>query len=207
MKNISESIARTLGNQGIISGEDVDNCRYGLDVFISSVLEIISILIISAAVGNFVETILFFVAFVPLRVYAGGYHADTKLRCYLVSLCVYAVFTIIMNFLPKEFYFVVNLTVTLISVILTLVSAPVIHKNKKINETERKYYRKFSIYICLVETTIILLLTVIFPMSSFAASLAFGQAAVTASMIASVIKRKITDNKQSSFHNKGGVTR
>ena len=40
MKSISGTIANTLWTQGIIQEEDIDTCRYGLDVFISSALEI-----------------------------------------------------------------------------------------------------------------------------------------------------------------------
>lgn len=195
MKSIAGTIAETLWNQGIIQEEDVDKCRYGLDVFISSALEIVSILMIAAFLGNFFEAVLLFAAFIPLRIYAGGYHADTKLKCYLISLGVYGAFTAIMNVLPKDAYMMVNLSCTVFSLIMVIIAAPVIHKNKKGNDIERKYYRKFSICICSVETTIILLLTAIFPVSVFATSLAFGQAAVIVSMIAAIIRGKITDNK------------
>ena len=53
MKSISGTIANALWNQGIIQEEDIDTCRYGMDVVISSVLEIVSILTIAAFVGNF----------------------------------------------------------------------------------------------------------------------------------------------------------
>ena len=47
MRSISGMIADTLWNQGIIQKEDIDKCRYGLDVFISSALEVASILAVS----------------------------------------------------------------------------------------------------------------------------------------------------------------
>ncbi len=195
MKSISGTIAGALWNQGIIQEEDIDTCRYGLNIFISSAIEIISILLIAVFVGNFFETFLLFLAFIPLRIYAGGYHANTKLRCYLISLGVYYIFTMIMNMLLQDTYWTVNLLTTLFSLTMVLISAPVIHKNKYINKIELKYYRKFSIWICSIETVIILLLTVIFPKSPYIVSLAIGQAAVTFSMLSALIKEKITDNK------------
>ena len=195
MKSISGSIANTLWTQGIIQEEDIDTCRYGLDVFISSVLEIASILAIATFVENFFETVLFFTAFIPLRVYAGGYHADTKLKCYLISLGVYGIFTVIINELPSGAYLPVTLISTMLSMIMVLIVAPVIHKNKTVNEIERKHYRKLSIWVCSVETVLILLLTAIFSQSSFIVSLTIGQAAVTFSMIAAVIKEILVDNE------------
>lgn len=104
MKSISGMLTDTLWDQGIIQEEDIDKCRYGLDVFISSALEVVSILVIAAVMRNFLQTLLFFASFIPLRVYAGGYHADTKLRCYFVSLAVYDIFTIAMYVLPVKAY-------------------------------------------------------------------------------------------------------
>lgn len=195
MKSILGMITDTLWEQGIIQEEDIDKCLYGLDVFISSTLEIASILIIAIAMRNFLQTLLFFAAFVPLRIYAGGYHADTKLRCYFVSLATYAIFTIAMNALHTEVYLLAAVSATAFSMLVILIVAPVIHKNKSVNDIERKYYRKFSIGICSVETAIILLLTAIFPESQVIVSLAFGQAAVAFSMIAAVIKEKIAEKE------------
>jgi len=195
MKSISGTMANALWNQGVIQEEDIDTCRYGLDMFILSALEIASILIIAAFVGNFFETIFLFAAFIPLRIYAGGYHADTKLKCYLISLGVYGIFTVIMNILPQELYLVLNLIVAAFSLIIVLIAAPVIHKDKAVNDIERKYYRKFSIWICSIETIIILLLAGIFPQNQYIISLAIGQAAVTVSIIVAIVKEKIVANK------------
>lgn len=195
MKSISGTIANALWTQGIIQEEDIDTCRYGLDVFISSSLEIVSILIIAALVGNLFEAVLLFVAFIPLRVYAGGYHANTRLKCYVISLGVYGLLTLLTLMISKEVYATVNIIFTLISLVTVLTSAPVIHKNKSISEVEMKHYRKFSISICLLETTIILILTVVLPKSPYIISLAIGQSAVVISMLAAIVKGKITDNK------------
>ena len=139
MKSISSSIADTLETQGIIQKEDVDKCRYGLDILLSSVLEIISILVISAFVGNLVQTLLFFIAFVPLRIYAGGYHANTKLKCYLVSLGVYVVFTVIVMSMPYETCLIINLLSTMFSLFVVFIAAPMVNRNKNVNNIERFY--------------------------------------------------------------------
>ncbi len=195
MKSISSSIADILGTQGIIQREDIDKCRYGLEIFLSSMLEITSILIISAFVGNFLETILLFTTFIPLRIYAGGYHADTKLKCYLVSLAVYVGFTVIMRLLPQEVYLIINIVSTVFSLLVVFIAAPVIHHNKSVNEIERMYYKKISRGICIGETVLIILLTTTMPTSKLVSSLACGQVAVTVAMVVAIIKEKLNDNK------------
>lgn len=62
---------------GIIKDTDRDKCSYGIDIMFSSIMQLLLILIISVFIGNIVETLLFFLMFIPLRIYAGGYHADS----------------------------------------------------------------------------------------------------------------------------------
>lgn len=195
MKSISNTIANTLWTQGIIQEEDLEICRYGLGIFISSLLEVLSIFVISFFIGNRFETMLFFVSFVPLRIYAGGYHANTRLSCYLLSLAVYAVFTAIIYILPQSLYVTVNLLITVSALVVVLIAAPIIHKNKTVNNFEKAHYRKISIFICLSETLTILLLTAIFPYSKYIVSLAIGQSVVTVSMLAAIIKGKLVADK------------
>ena len=106
MKSISQYISQTLGDEGIIKKDEIDVCKYGIEYFIISVLEILSVLLLSAFVGNFVCTLIYFVAFIPLRIYSGGYHADSKIGCYLILLSVYALFSVMIKYIPTNYYIV-----------------------------------------------------------------------------------------------------
>mgnify|MGYP004517065217 FL=1 len=192
MKNISSEIADMLWNQGIIQEDDVNTCKYGIDLFISSFLEILSILAIAIAFGNFIETTLLFVFFIPLRIYAGGYHADTKLKCYLISLMMYGFSYVIATKVSCEMHVLLNVIGTLFSLVIVIIKAPIIHANKNVNDIERKNYRKISIEICLLETAVILLLTRIVPKNIIITYLAIGQTSVGISMVAAVVKKHIT---------------
>ena len=191
VKNISSGIADMLWTQGIIQEDDIDKCKYGIDLFISSFLEIISILVIAAILGNFIETVLLFVFFIPLRIYAGGYHADTKLKCFLISLVMYGFSYTLANITPSEMFVLINIIGTLFSLIMVLIMAPIIHINKSVNDIERRNYRKISIEICLVETTIILLLTMAIPKNIIVTYLTVGQVSVAISMLAAILKKHI----------------
>lgn len=191
VKNISNGIADMLWTQGIIQEDDIDKCKHGIDLFISSFLEIISILAIAAFLGNFIETVLLFVFFVPLRIYAGGYHADTKLKCYFISLVMYGFSYTLANITPSGMFVLINVIGTLFSLIMVLIMAPIIHINKNVNDIERRNYRKISIEICLVETTIILLLTMTIPKNIIVTYLTVGQVSVAISMLAAIMKKHI----------------
>ena len=191
MKNISSGIADMLRTQGIIQEDDIDKCKYVIDIFISSFLEIISILVIAAILGNFIETVFLFVFFIPLRIYAGGYHADTKLKCYFISLVMYGFSYTLANITPSEIFVLINVIGTLFSLIIVLIKAPIIHINKNVNDIERRNYRKISIEICLIETTIILLLNMAIPKNIIVTYLTVGQVSVAISMLAAILKKHI----------------
>lgn len=191
LKNITGEIANVLYSQGVIKKNDIDVCKYGLDVFVSSFLEIASILILSAVMGLVKETILLFVSFIPLRLYAGGYHANTKLKCYVISLVMYFSFYGVLKILPDKMYSLSGIALTMLSLVTVLLKAPIIHNNKNVNSIEIHNYRKLSVVIGLIETAVVLALILIFSKPGIAFSIAYGQAAVAVSMIAAIIKSKI----------------
>ena len=190
MNTVADSITNVLWEQGFIKDTDIDKCAYGLDIIISSAFEIISILVISVFLHNFLETVVFFGCFIPLRIYAGGYHAKTRLRCLFVSIIVYMIFTTIIYITPAKVYFKLCLLLSFISLVVVFVLAPIIHSNKNVNKIEKRYYRKKSLIVCFTETSMILILVLMLSKNRFVFSMALGQAAVTFSMIAVSIKNK-----------------
>lgn len=189
MRNIADNIAALLTANGIIQEDDMDKCRYGLEIFISSLLELTSILFISIFMNNFLETLLFFTAFIPLRVYAGGYHADTQMKCYMVSLGVYGLFTILMRIMPASWYTIIIYISIAMSLIIVLMLAPVRHTNKTLTLKETKVYKEISVVICTIEAIIALFSSIIFKGNIWIMAFALGLSAETLSIIAAVIKK------------------
>ena len=58
---------------------------YGSELFFSTALSIISILLISFLAGKPISGILFVLIFVGLRVFVGGFHAATYGNCFLLT--------------------------------------------------------------------------------------------------------------------------
>ena len=59
-------------------------CCYGIEVTISTLLNCLIVFLIGIFFNMFAESIVFLAAFTPLRIYSGGYHADTYLKCNLI---------------------------------------------------------------------------------------------------------------------------
>lgn len=138
---------------GAIKQRDISIYRYGLEVLYLSVLEILSILLLAAWVGNFFETLLYFAVFIPLRLFAGGYHANTRLGCYFASLCVYGVFSVVVTFATISYLWLVVLA--LVSLVIIWRYAPVIHKNHKISCEEFIRAKTMSRKLAMIEVLMI----------------------------------------------------
>ena len=188
MESLSKALSDYMVGNSVIREEDNEIISYGIDLFLSSMFELISIFLVSVFVGNLKETLFFFIAFIPLRIYAGGYHANTKLRCYIVSLVVYVLFTLLMGVIPQAYYVNVSLLGVLLSFVIVYIFAPIVHNNKSVNSLERKTYRKFSIIISVIEILLIFILLFFKEGRIYGISLSMGQLAESGAIIISVIK-------------------
>lgn len=157
MQKLAQKTADQLVMQGIIAKKDTAVYCYGLEALYSSLLELLTILFLSLFVGNFGQTVLFFAAFIPLRVYAGGYHAKTRLRCYLLSLAVYGAFSMMLLITPVALLLPFAWVGSMLSLFIVWLLAPVAHQNHKISLKSRKMYRKTALMICTTEVFIIVL--------------------------------------------------
>lgn len=139
---------------GVIKQKDISIYRYGLEVLYLSVLEVMSILLLAVWVGNFFETLLYFAAFIPLRLFAGGYHANTRLGCYFVSLGVYGAFSVVVAFATISYLWLVLLAMVALAIIWKY--APVVHRNHKISQKDLFSAKSISQNLALVELLVVI---------------------------------------------------
>ena len=92
--SLSEQIAKWLKSKKIIEAEDVDVCGYG----IFWLLNIIEFLLVSVILGTVLRilpgALAFFISFLLLRLFGGGFHMDTELKCQITSLAIITAFII-----------------------------------------------------------------------------------------------------------------
>ena len=184
MQRLAQGTADRLAAQGIIREEDAPIYRYGLEAMYSSLLELLSILALAALIGNFWQTVLFFTAFIPLRLYAGGYHASTRLRCFLTSLVVYAAFTIMLEIVPVAWFVPLAFIGGAVSFLIIWLFAPVIHQNHRSGLNHQVRFRRISIRICVVEVSAIIVGQILWSESALFFAALLGLLAETLSILA-----------------------
>lgn len=156
LARLAVKIVNNLVHSGVIKEEDAEIYIYGINQILTSVLNVSSALIIGLIFGVFPEIAVFMAAYIPLRSFAGGYHAKTPLSCYVFSVIMLIVVSIGLKYLHLAdwVYYAVLVAATLV----VLVLFPVEDRNKPLDEIEQKVYKRRTILIAAVELTLAMLL-------------------------------------------------
>jgi accessory gene regulator B len=100
--------------------------------------------------------LLFLTAFVPLRTYAGGYHARGYVSCYIGSCALITLLLLLLK------YFVLGKNMTsgiwllfFISVPVIFLLAPLADENKPITEKEETAFRRRTRILLLIEIVMV----------------------------------------------------
>ena len=156
LARLSRKIGNNLVQSDIVKEEDAEIYIYGINQILVFVLNVSSALIIGLIFGVFPEIAVFMAAYIPLRSFAGGYHAKTPLSCYVFSVIMLIVVSIGLKYLhiADWVYYAVLVAATLV----VLVLSPVEDSNKPLDEIEHKVYKRRTILIAAVELTLAMLL-------------------------------------------------
>lgn len=82
---ISDNIVKWMLSNHIIEEKKAVICRWGISHILDTAFNIATFLIIGILFKKPIETIVFTLGYIPLRIYAGGYHAKTPFRCWCLS--------------------------------------------------------------------------------------------------------------------------
>ena len=131
---LSRKIGDNLVQSNIINAEDAEIYIYGINQILVSILNVSSALIIGLIFGAFFEIAVFMAAYIPLRTFAGGYHAITPLSCYIFSVIMLIVVSLGFKYLSLTEW--VYYAVFALSAIVVFVLSPVEDKNKPLDKIE-----------------------------------------------------------------------
>ena len=86
MNNISNKLVSIFIKNDIIDEKDKEIYIYGLSQGIIMIFNIITVIIIGMILNMLFLSILFIATYIPIRVYAGGFHCRTQAKCYIFSV-------------------------------------------------------------------------------------------------------------------------
>ena len=132
-RHISSRLADKLLAQKECCHYDREVYIYGIELIISTLAGLISIIGVSKLYSDTILGVVFIIFFVPLRLFTGGYHAKTVFWFFLL--------------LVADFYISKN--------------APMINRNQEISPQKRQMSKTIARKIVFVEGVLILLLAIV----------------------------------------------
>lgn len=158
---LADILTRFVGSYINIPSEMADVYRYGFEITISSILNIVLILCCGIITHDVFACVVYLFVFILIRIFTGGYHATSYLRCNIIMvvsfLLTYTLYRVLID---------LNIDIKILEAILLanglpiIVFAPVKNPHKKLTLNSLKRFRVISIviYICLSALALIAIL-------------------------------------------------
>lgn len=89
IQKLSSACARNIISLGKLQGVNEAVLCYGCELIITSLIGLLILIGLSVLIGHPLAWIFFVIGFAPHRTSAGGYHADTHMRCYTVTSAMF----------------------------------------------------------------------------------------------------------------------
>lgn len=145
IKRLSNTLTKLICSHINMPPEMVDVYRYGLEIIISSIINIILVLCCGIIIGDILASVMYLFVFISLRVFTGGYHTTRYWRCNIVMvvsfLLTYALYRILIS---------INTDINILEAILLanglpiMIFAPVKNTHKELTPNKAKKYRVIS---------------------------------------------------------------
>lgn len=147
IKNLSYKFTNLLLKNEIIENKDYDIYRYGFETLIYFIVNISVALSIGIIFNKFIHTIIFLSCYCTLRQFTGGYHARNYIECTLTFAVIYLLTILVDNNMDIYKYKYLSILSIISSIFIIYRLAPLEHRNKPLNDTEKKFYRKVAMRI------------------------------------------------------------
>lgn len=149
IKQFASNITSFLLSEDIILADDREVYEFGTEQILVHLAIGIAISAIATIFKILTSSIFFLLGFIALRMTGGGYHADTRFRCNILTLSVYMISMSIIQFVRLFITKPLAIGLCLITICLIFLFAPVDHKNMIFSKFEVKRARRKSIIVAI----------------------------------------------------------
>jgi accessory gene regulator B len=139
-------------NEENMDEEQAEIVRYGLELFFLKVFFFAATIIIGILMGSFLESIIFTALLSGIRTMAGGFHANTRTQCFIMSMLTFACVLMILKLVAV--YNIILIPLTVLAVISSIVIwkfAPIDTENKPLEDDEIAVFRKKARVMLVIE--------------------------------------------------------
>ena len=145
LNKLAAKISSKMLQRGVISGEMFDIYVYGFELVLSFLFSVAVLLFIGIVSHRIFHTLIFLLAFVTLRSFTGGYHANTYGVCFIVTISVFIVTLLLAEYINIcWWYYLLLLSVGLP---IIYIYAPIEHHNKTLEKNDKARCKAISTFL------------------------------------------------------------
>ena len=186
---LSNCIIKSVSKSIHIAPEFYDYYKYGIEITISSIINISLILLFGLIIGSLLSAVCFLLCVIPLRQFCGGYHASTYFRCNSTFLLAFLV-----DYWVADIIVSINIplnmleAISLVSIIPVILYAPVPNAHKSKNQTRDKKCHIISVVLSVAISIFSLLFFEVNPF--FSSLIIMSQATVSILIVLEIILQR-----------------
>lgn len=154
--DIYAKVSYKLIANGNIKSEDREIYEYGLRQGAITLINLVTTVLVGALFHMLLYTLIYMICYIPIRMYVGGYHTNSQLRCYLFSIGLNTSVLILIRNLVLEKEVIIFLLFIAGATICLL--APIEDYNKLLAKDEVIVYRKKARRLVIVTMSISVIL-------------------------------------------------
>lgn len=181
LASISQKFTYIFIKYGVVDEKKKEIYIYGLELLFSTMFTMLSILALSFVALSPAYGFVFLLFFIPVRLFAGGFHAKTFAHCFFITNGIFL--TVFLCARIMEHNIIINGILYLASACYIWIKAPVIHKNQIVKQEKVEKNRRMSKKIIMIETILVLVSYLLQDLSGVTAMAVYATCSVALMMI------------------------
>ena len=158
LEQITHKIVNHQIEKGILQESDRNIYQYGYQMLIEFGINILASIVIAILFQAFEIVIVFTIAYLVRRGYAGGYHAKTSIGCFGMSAGILIMSIVVVQKLAEmAMAWWILLVIEVIMMPIIFLGTPIPVKNKPITNNEYLHFKKKVKQIYCIEVVVILI--------------------------------------------------
>lgn len=151
IKLISSKVARILCKDEKHT-DNYELYEYAIYIILSSAFHMATVIVLGLVFNLLTESLVFYLSFIAIRKFAGGYHAKTPVRCYLFSFASNIIILCLVKWLSSinTLFIFIFIIFELLCVVLILLISPLDTENNPLTGQEKKMYRMLTSIITIL---------------------------------------------------------
>lgn len=182
LRRIAEDLSLMMISNKIIKIEEREFYIFGIELFMCNLFIALAITLLAFLTNMVLVSVIYAVAFCSLRVYAGGHHCKTYLRCFCTSVGIY-ICMIATNLAFLQQKGILTLLLFAISLPVILIFAPVESADNPFSEAQDKLRCRRIVLVLTALFSVAAAVSLLFRQIDIAYAIACAMAAVSSQII------------------------